>query len=246
MEKKTTATEPPLSWLTRILMMLGLASKKPTPGELVERARDQHEHQVRLRLPEEVRDGEILPLVFHPNPILKIKSRPVEKFDDDLYELVKALGATMYMTGGVGLSAIQVGIPLRIFVADMRTFGDQDHRFRVFVNPVVLSEGSDVRMIEGCLSLPNVREPVVRSSWVKIKAQHYSGVEFETMLSDWPARIFLHEYDHLDGRTMLDELSPMVRRLAEKRLNKLMRSVKHDTTNGQLKAQKRAARGRGR
>lgn len=245
----TETDTPKLSWLTRIAMLLGLGPKSHAQltAERAEKKAEDFEDAIRKLLPEECRGGDVLPLVLHPSPVLKMKSRDVVHFDNDLAQLVRSMGATMYLCGGVGLSAIQVGVPLRVIVTDLRNFDEDRHDlFRVFVNPVILSADEPVRMPEGCLSIPNVREMIERANRVTVRAWHYTGVPFETTLEGWPARVFLHEFDHLEGRTMLDELPPTLRRLAEKRMTKMSRSVKIDTVNGHRKSAKKAARGRGR
>lgn len=245
----TEKDTPKLSWLTRIAMMLGLGAKNPAveAAERREKAQEDFETSIRDRLPDECKDGNILPLVFYPNPLLREKSQDVVHFDNDLRQLVQSMGATMYLCGGVGLSAIQVGVPLRVIVTDLRNFEEErQDKFRVFVNPVILSADDPLRLVEGCLSVPNIREMIERPNRVTVRAWHYSGVPFETTLEGWPARVFLHEFDHLEGRVLLDELPPMARRLAEKRVQKMKRSVKIDTVNGQRKAAIKASRGRGR
>lgn len=246
--QKTEAETPKLSWLTRIATLLGLATKSHamTAAEKREAAAEEFEKAVRSTFPDEVQTGNVLPLVFWPNALLKERSVPVVRFDDDLHQLVQSMGLTMYLCGGVGLSAIQVGVPLRVIVADVRTLDAKEAKFLVFVNPVILSADTPARLVEGCLSLPNLRETIERAHRVTVQAQHYTGIQFTTTLEGWAARVFLHEYDHLEGLTMLDELPPMTRRFAEKRLMKLAKSVKLDGVNGQRKAAKRAARGRGR
>ncbi len=246
--EKIESDTPKLSWLTRIAMMLGLSTgHAATAAEKREKSAEDFEGALRDQLPEECRDGNVLPLVFYPNALLKQKSHDVEVFDADIVQLVQSMGATMYLCGGVGLSAIQVGVPLRVIVTDLRNFEQaRQDKFRVFINPVILSADTPVRLIEGCLSVPNIRETVERANKVVVRAQHFTGVSFETVLEGWPARVFLHEYDHLEGQTLLDELSPGVRRLAEKKIQKMRRSVTTDTKNGQRKAQLKASRGRGR
>lgn len=248
-DESMTESVPKLSWITRIAMMLGLgmSSHAVAASKTAEQKSVEFEQFIRDRIPYECRGGDVLPLVFYPNPLLRTESVMVTKFDDDFSQLVKSLGTTMYMCGGVGLSAIQVGIPLRVMVTDMRDLSVQsESKFRVFVNPVVISESEPVNMIEGCLSMPNVREMIVRPSVIRIRAQTETGVPFETELSGWPARVFLHELGHMEGEIFTDRLGKLARHLAEKRSAKLRRSVKIDTKNGQRKAAMRAQKGRGR
>jgi len=250
MDEKTTPPELKLSWLTRVAMMLGLgqASHAMRHSMTREQLEDEFENVVRQRIPDECRDGDILPLLFYPDPMLKTPSATVKVFNEDLRLLVKAMGATMYMTGGVGLSAIQVGVPLRVFVADMRDLHDQkESKFRVFVNPVVLDVGyPEEKMVEGCLSIPNVREQITRPSTVHLCAETERGQTFDAKLTGWPARIFLHEMEHLEGGLFIDNVSGLARRMIEKRAAKLRKSVKLDEINGKRHAVMRNGKGRGR
>lgn len=270
---QTAPTDVKLSWLTRLAVMLGLGSSSHamTSAERREAMDLDLENYMRGKLLPVVRDGDVLPLVFYPNPILRTVSSPVEQFDDDLRQLVKSLGATMYLTGGVGLSAVQVGVPLRVFVAelrDIRKLGDlppprpapttateepgdasvsDANDFRVFVNPKIIATSPGVFTdIEGCLSLPNIRETLARPSWVEIESSDERGRPRVDRLEGWPARVALHELEHLDGKIFVDHLGAMQRRMIDKRVAKLRRSVKIDETNGQRRAARTASKGRGR
>lgn len=243
---------PKLTWLTRIAFMLGLGEKSHAVriAERREAMEKELEDYMRSKLPPEVHDGDVLPLVFYPNAILREKSRTVERFDDDLNQLVKSLGATMYLCGGVGLSAIQVGVPLRVFVTDLRNLEDEEEaaraRFMVFVNPEILGAGDPIPMVEGCLSMPNVRESIMRPGSCAIRAQDITGKTFEMDFDGWPARVFQHELEHLDGEVFLDHFGTLKRRAVEKRIAKLRRSIEIDEANSKRRAKRQKAKGRGR
>ena len=233
MEAKVEEELPKLNWLTRIAMMLGLglSSHAARAAKTPQERDEEFEKFIRDRIPAECRGGDVLPLVFYPDQGLRKPSTMVTEFNEDILQLVRSMGTTMYLCGGVGLSAIQVGVPLRILV---------------FVNPVVMSASEPVRMVEGCLSMPNVREMITRPSEIRVRAQTERGQVFETDLSGWPARVFLHELEHLDGGFFIDHLGTLERRMAEKKAAKLRRSVKLDEVNGKKRAAARAAKGRGR
>lgn len=249
MEAKVEEELPKLNWLTRIAMMLGLglSSHAARAAKTPQERDEEFEKFIRDRIPAECRGGDVLPLVFYPDQGLRKPSTMVTEFNEDILQLVRSMGTTMYLCGGVGLSAIQVGVPLRILVSDMRDLEHQgESKFRVFVNPVVMSASEPVRMVEGCLSMPNVREMITRPSEIRVRAQTERGQVFETDLSGWPARVFLHELEHLDGGFFIDHLGTLERRMAEKKAAKLRRSVKLDEVNGKKRAAARAAKGRGR
>ena len=236
--------EPKLSWLTRIAFMLGIGVP-PTGAAMAEAEAKEFEAAVRSRLPEHVRTGDVLGLVFYPSPILKIPSVPVVLGDGgtkvkDLRSLVRSLGATMYLCGGVGLSAIQVGIPIRVIVADLGKLGDGMGRFRVYVNPRIVAQSKTMaKFEEGCLSMPSVHEKVDRPEAVTVTALDIDGVEFTEALDGWPARVFLHEYDHLEGKTMMDRMGSIQRRFAEKAIDKLRRNIEHSEENAVRRTQAR-------
>lgn len=249
MEVKIEEELPKLNWLTRIAMMLGLgmSSHAARAAKTPQERDEEFEKLIRDRITAECRGGDVLPLVFYPDPILRKESAMVTTFDSDFTQLVRSMGTTMYLCGGVGLSAIQVGVPLRVFVTDLRDLALQgESKFRVFVNPVIVSESEPVSMVEGCLSMPNIRETIVRPSEIRVRAQNEQGKVFEAELSGWPARVFLHELEHLDGEIFIDHLSPLARRMVDKKVAKLRKSVKLDEINGKRRAAARAQKGRGR
>ena len=134
------------------------------------------------------------------DPILRKKSRVVEKIDEKIVTLVKDMAETMYAAdNGVGLAAPQVGILKRIVVIDI------GEGLNVFINPEMLeSSGSDVD-IEGCLSIPGRQGEVERPTKVKVKALNENGEEFIMEAEDFMARAICHELDHLEGILFIDK-----------------------------------------
>lgn len=127
------------------------------------------------------------------DPILAKKSRPVEKFDNRLWELLDDMKETMYQANGVGLAAVQVGILRRVIVVDC---GDG---YLELVNPEIISTEGDQFEEEGCLSLPGESGVTHRPATVKIKAQDRNGKWCIYKGGGLKARCFCHETDHLDG-----------------------------------------------
>lgn len=127
------------------------------------------------------------------DPVLNRRSRPVEKFDQRLHELVDDMVETMYEGDGVGLAAPQIGVLRRIFVMDV---GEGPV---AFINPEIMEEDGEQEGPEGCLSLPGLFGIVSRPQKVRVRAQDRDGVFFEMTAEDLAARCVCHENDHLDG-----------------------------------------------
>jgi peptide deformylase len=146
----------------------------------------------------------------YPDPVLRMEARPVEEFDDDLRRLVTRMKELMKDANGVGLAATQVGVLRRVFV-----FAPDDERVLAVVNPQLPTHGdeSDVDD-EGCLSIQGVTVPVERSTAVRLEGKDEQGNDVGYDLDGMAARIVQHEFDHLDGRLMLDRTTPEARREA--------------------------------
>ena len=168
----------------------------------------------------------IRPIVAYGDPVLKKEAEEVQEGFDNLSGLIEDMWETMYEADGVGLAAPQIGLSLRLFVADGTPFGEgeegdagcKDFK-RVMINPVLfdLSEAQS-SMEEGCLSIPGVREPVSRpvSSGVEYYDADWNLVEEH--LDGLAARIVLHEYDHLDGIMIPDHIPATKRMLLHGKL----------------------------
>ena len=168
----------------------------------------------------------IRPIVAYGDPVLKKEAEEVQEGFDNLSGLIEDMWETMYEADGVGLAAPQIGLSLRLFVADGTPFGEgeegdagcKDFK-RVMINPVLfdLSEAQS-SMEEGCLSIPGVREPVSRP--VSIGVEYYDAEWnlVEEHLDGLAARIVLHEYDHLDGIMIPDHIPAAKRMLLHGKL----------------------------
>lgn len=184
--------------------------------------------------------GNVRALVLHPDKLLRQKSEPVEGVESaETQGLISDLIKGMYMLGGVGLSAIQCGEPRRIFVMDVNAKLNEEPKLQTFVNPEILGVEGAVRLREGCLSFPTAFAEVTRPARVHVRALTRKGISFEQWLEGWEARVFLHEFDHIEGRLMIDHLSNLGKRLVMKRLVKFSRDIRHQEANEQ-RAQERA------
>ena len=145
--------------------------------------------------------------------VLRTKCKKVTKFDENLARLLEEMKKTMLYedpeTGlfGVGLAANQVGIGKRIILITLGVGTKKAGKILAMINPEIVYLSSDkIKMEEGCLSLPNVFGKVERPSKVKVKWQNVTGNWCEKKFDKWDARIFLHEYDHLEGIMFTDYL----------------------------------------
>lgn len=163
----------------------------------------------------------IRPILTAPDPVLKQKSRPVEgPVTDEHRALMDDMLETMYDAPGIGLAAIQVGVPLRIIVMDLAR-DDEPKAPRYFVNPEILWASEEVKpWEEGCLSVPDIYEEVDRPAEVKIRYLDYNGAQVEEHAKDLFAVCIQHEMDHLEGVLFLDHLSRLKRETALRRLKK--------------------------
>jgi len=146
----------------------------------------------------------------YPDPVLRMEARPVEGFDDDLRRLVARMKDLMQEANGVGLAATQVGVLRRVFV-----FAPDDDRILALVNPSIPARNGEVDVDdEGCLSIQGVTVPVERPSAIRLEGRDENGGEVAYELEGMAARIAQHEYDHLDGKLMIDCTTPDARREA--------------------------------
>jgi peptide deformylase len=146
----------------------------------------------------------------YPDPVLRMEARPVEEFDDDLRRLVDRMSELMKEANGVGLAATQVGVLRRVFV-----FSPEEDKVLVLVNPEIPSRGKETDVDdEGCLSIQGVTVPVERPTSIRLEGRDETGAEVGYDLEGMPARIAQHEFDHLDGKLMLDRTTPDARREA--------------------------------
>jgi peptide deformylase len=163
-----------------------------------------------------------------PHPMLKEVSQPVDQVDDALRELMDDMLQTMYAADGIGLAAIQVGVPKRIIVMDLAG-RDEDPQPRYFVNPV-LSDPSDTLKPyeEGCLSVPTVYDEVERPDRIRIQYLDYDGNPRDEIAEGMFAVCIQHEMDHLEGVLFIDYLSRLKRTRAVQKVKKIEKGKDRD------------------
>jgi len=165
----------------------------------------------------------IYPIVKYGDPVLEKPAAPVEVFDDELRKLLADMFESMYAAHGVGLAAPQIGISRRIAVIDV-TFKEDPEAKLVLVNPQIVHTEGKQKGSEGCLSIPEFREPVTRPLRVTVKAQDGSGKWFEKTGEEMLARAFMHETDHLNGRLYIHHISALKRDLMKRKIRKLVKA----------------------
>ena len=167
--------------------------------------------------------AERYPIVLYGDPVLEKLAEPVTEFDEGLKNLAEDMFESMYAAHGVGLAAPQIGISKRLVVIDV-TFKEDPKARLVLVNPEIISREGRQNGHEGCLSLPEFREHVVRANVVTVRAQDVHGKWFEKTGEELLARAFLHETDHLNGRLFISHVSGLKRDLIKRKIKKLVKA----------------------
>ena len=167
-------------------------------------------------------------ILTEPDPFLRQKSKPVEKVDNDLRLLMDDMLDTMYNAQGIGLAAIQIGIPLRMLVIDISSIGDQDNNEKnpqFFINPEILDPSNNLSSFEeGCLSVPGIWEEIERPDECIVKFVNRNGQKEEKECEGLLATVIQHEMDHLEGIVFVDHLSRLKRDLSIKKSIKFQKN----------------------
>jgi len=171
------------------------------------------------------------PIIAYGSPVLRKVATAIEPAEyPHIKQLVADMFETMYGARGVGLAAPQIGLSMRLFVIDATPFDDDEPELKdfkkVFINANILDEtGEEWAFNEGCLSIPEIREDVMRKSVVKISYYDENWKHHEETFSGLAARVIQHEYDHIEGKLFTDKLSPLRKRMLEKKLNDISRGM---------------------
>lgn len=173
----------------------------------------------------------LMPILEAPDPRLRTISKPVEAIDDDLRALINDMFETMYAAPGIGLAAIQVGVPKRVLVIDLQEDEAEDgtpiRRPRVFINPELFDPSEEHNVYnEGCLSVPDQYAEVERPATIHARWLDTDGTAREEALEGLLATCLQHEMDHLEGILFIDHLSRLKRDMVLKKLEKARRTKK--------------------
>jgi peptide deformylase len=158
-------------------------------------------------------------ILHYPDKRLRIPGEPVTDFGAELQGLIDDMAETMYAAPGVGLAATQIGEAKRLFIVDVSS-GDGPSDLRVFVNPEFIKTEGKIEWEEGCLSFPGIHSDITRAERVKLRAQDRHGKWFEIDADELMAIALQHEFDHLEGKLMIDHLSPLKRRIVHRAMQK--------------------------
>jgi peptide deformylase len=169
----------------------------------------------------------VLPIVAYGHPTLKKVAEDITPDYPDLKGFIETMWETMYACEGMGLAAPQVNRSIRIFVIDLTPHAEDLPEGtilkRIFINPHILEEaGEEWTFNEGCLSIPEIHEEVMRKPLIRIKYVDEQFVEHDERYDDVMARVIQHEYDHLEGVLFVDLLSPLRKIMLKRKLTDLM------------------------
>jgi peptide deformylase len=166
----------------------------------------------------------ILPIVAYGDPVLKKKCVDITKDYDGLEQLINDMYATMDKAHGVGLAAPQIGKAIRLFIVDASGFEDEHPEYKdfvqTFINPIIIEEsGTEWPFNEGCLSIPGIREDVLRKPNIVVQYYDENWEFIEEEFEGIVARIIQHEYDHIEGKLFVEHLSSLKRTMLRGKLN---------------------------
>ena len=174
----------------------------------------------------------ILPIVAYGAQVLRVKGTEIDKEYPGLEQLIEDMWETMYESSGVGLAAPQINRPIRLFVVDstqiftnldedeIGKYPDEPGIKEVFINARILNlNGEPWPYTEGCLSIPKIREEILRNEEVTLEYEDAQFQQHTKTFNGLTARVILHEYDHIEGKLFIDYLKPLKRKLLKGKLD---------------------------
>lgn len=165
----------------------------------------------------------ILPMYIFGQPVLRKQTEEVPTDYPNLKELIDNMFETMKRAEGVGLAAPQIGLALRMFVVDLDVISEELPEYigflHVYINPEIIEVSDETNVSEeGCLSVPGIHENIRRPAKIRAKYLDENLMEHDEWIENFAARVFQHEYDHLEGKLFIDHLSPLRKQLIKKKL----------------------------
>jgi len=164
-------------------------------------------------------------ITHYPAEVLANRARPIEKIDDNIRQLVKKMTEIMLENKGVGLAAPQAGVPLRLFIISLNTTREA---VKVYINPTVTPTGEFGALEEGCLSVPGVHTKIRRYKKCKVTATDLDGNGFTEEAEGLYARALQHEFDHIEGTTIVNRMGQVAKIAHRKQLKALQDAVSKD------------------
>ena len=165
----------------------------------------------------------VYPVFIYGSPVLRKRAEKIDENFEELPQLISDMFETMYKSDGLGLAARQIGKSIRLFIIDAKPLEEEDPSLigfkKVFINPEILEKNGDVYTYnEGCLSIPEIREDVMRPESILIKYYDENFNLYEEEFTGMKARIIQHEYDHLDGILFIDKIAPIRKKILKSKL----------------------------
>ncbi len=170
----------------------------------------------------------ILPVYTYGQPVLKKTAKDIDKNYQDLDKLIENMKDTMNNAEGVGLAAPQIGLSIRLIVIDASAMAEDEKSLegfkKVLINPKIIEEkGVEWAYTEGCLSVPDIREEIKRKPEIRIQYYDQDFNFFDEEYEGIKARIIQHEYDHLEGKLLVDRINPLRKRLLNSKLKNIIK-----------------------
>lgn len=160
-------------------------------------------------------------ITHFPANVLKKRAEPIEKIDDNIHQLAEKMTDIMLKQKGIGLAGPQAGVPLRIFIISL---DGTRNAVKVFINPTVTTTGEPDSVEEGCLSVPGVHTKIRRYKKCTVTATDLDGNEFTDEAQGLYARALQHEYDHIEGITIVNRMGQTAKIVHRKQLKKLIKN----------------------
>ena len=164
----------------------------------------------------------ILDILKYPDKRLRTIAKPVVSVDETIRQQVKDMFETMYEAPGIGLAATQVNFHQRIIVIDI---SDQCNEPICLINPEVIEKSGEIQWEEGCLSVPDYYENIIRANDIKVQALNQNGETFELEASEMLSVCIQHEIDHLNGILFVDHLSKLKQKRLKKKTEKKVKKL---------------------
>lgn len=158
-------------------------------------------------------------ILHYPDARLREPGKRVDAVTPELVQLLDDMAETMYAAPGVGLAATQIGEAVQVFIVDCAD-DDEKTELREFINPEILEATGEVTWQEGCLSFPGVQEDIDRAARVRVRAMDRTGATFELEAEGLLAVAIQHEYDHLQGKLMIDHMGALKKRMVHRKMTK--------------------------
>jgi peptide deformylase len=165
----------------------------------------------------------VLPILKYGATELKTPSQPITVFNGELEKIARNMIETMYSAPGIGLAAPQIGINIRLSTIDL-SVGEDPAQLIVICNPEIITLDGEQKSEEGCLSIPEFTDTVIRPRKVVVRGVNLHGEEMRFEGTDLLARCFSHEIDHLDGILFIDRLSSLKKTLIRNKIKKLAKA----------------------